>query len=111
LTRVPHDGTVDYSFYLPSVQVENLKNIPHGLEGDEIEASLCMKFRYIGRHHYYDINADVAHSLYDTIHKLRYDSNFKYKIAHNKMFFERIDIAAYDGMYCQMEWFTPVYEA
>jgi hypothetical protein len=29
---------------------------------------------------------------------------------NQKLYFERIDTAAYDGTYCQMEWFTPISE-
>ncbi len=109
LTRIP-SGEVDYSYYLPSVQVKELKNIPHGLDGDKFPASLCARFHYIGPHHYYDINADIARGMYDAIVAFVNDKYAKYDSFHNKLYFEKIDTASYDGVYCQMEWFTPVFE-
>lgn len=108
-TRIP-PGDTDYSYYLPSVQVKELKNIPYGFDGDEFPASLCARFHYIGPHHYYDIDADIAWGMYDAIAAFVNDKNMKYDSFHNKLYFERIDTASYDGAYCQMEWFTPVFE-
>lgn len=108
LTRIPK-GT-DFSYYLPSIQVNELKNIPAELESDTFETSLCARFHYIGQHHYYDINADIARGMYNAIVAFVNDKNAKYDSGHNKLYFERIDTSAYDGTYCQMEWFTPVYE-
>ncbi|MDR2546147.1 MAG: helix-turn-helix transcriptional regulator [Lachnospiraceae bacterium] len=109
LTRIPKHET-GYTFYLPSVQVHDLRNIPDGMEGDTIEASLSVRYRYIGKHHYYDLNARVAKSIYEAIKALETDKEFKYSLYRNDMYFERIDTSAYDGKYCQMEWFSPVCE-
>ncbi|HEX2945185.1 MAG TPA: helix-turn-helix domain-containing protein [Clostridia bacterium] len=109
LTRIPA-GDIDYSYYLTSVRVKELKNIPYGLEGDSFPASLCARFHYIGPHHYYDISADIARGMYNSIVAFANDKNAKYDSFHNRLFFEKIDTASYDGTYCQMEWFTPVFE-
>lgn len=109
LTRVP-EGEIDYSYYLPSVQVKGMKDIPYGLEGDEFPASLCAVFHYIGPHNYYDINADIARGMYEAIVAFANDKSTKYNSFHNRLYFEKIDTTAYDGTYCQMEWFTPVSE-
>ncbi|MCL2311469.1 MAG: helix-turn-helix domain-containing protein [Firmicutes bacterium] len=89
------------SDYLPSVQVSNLKNIPPGFVGDKFDDTFCARFRYIGQHHYLEINRNRAREMYDTIWK-----NVKFR--NDIVFFERIDTGLYDGNYCQMEWFTPV---
>jgi AraC family transcriptional regulator len=99
-----------YSEYLPSVQVENLRNIPHGYCGDTFETSLCARFRYIGQHHYYDINKNAASMMYNAIKKFAQNANVKYELLNEKIYFERIDTRRYDGTYCQMEWYTPVCE-
>ncbi len=109
LTRIP-EGDTDCSYYLPSVQVKELKNIPFGLVGDKFPASLCVRFHYIGQHHYDDINAYIAQGMYDAILAFVHDKNEKYDSYHNRLYFEKIDTGAYDGTYCQMEWFTPVFE-
>jgi AraC family transcriptional regulator len=99
-----------YSEYIPSVQVENLKHIPHGYCGDTFETSMCARFRYIGQHHYYDLNKNAASMMYNAILKFAQNENAKYELLNNKTYFERIDTRRYDGTYCQMEWYTPVSE-
>jgi hypothetical protein len=69
-----------------------------------------MRFHYICEHHYYDINVDVARDMYDAIVSFAHDNEQKYDFLHEKLYFERIDTAAYDGRYCQMEWFSPIFE-
>ena len=105
------------SEYLPSVQVKNLNTIPDGFCGDTFETSLCARFRYIGRHHYYDINRNRAISMYEAIDKFFTEEQVRYthiydplKINQKIHHFERIDTRLYDGTYCQMEWFAPVQE-
>jgi AraC family transcriptional regulator len=99
-----------YSEYLPSVQVRNLSDIPHGLSGTTFNTSMCARFRYIGQHHYYDLNREIANKMYSAIRKYVNDETSKYSLSMDKVYFERIDIRKYDGNYCQMEWFTPVKE-
>ena len=99
-----------YSEYLPSVQVRDLSDIPHGLSGTTFNTSMCARFRYIGQHHYYDINREIANKMYNSIRNYNNDNNSKYLLSMDKVYFERIDIRQYDGNYCQMEWFTPVTE-
>jgi DUF1680 family protein len=99
-----------YSEYLPSVQVENTENIPYGCCGHTFETSMCARFRYIGQHHYYDLNKNVASMMYNAIIKFAQNDNAKYVLLNDKTYFERIDTRRYDGTYCQMEWYTPVSE-
>lgn len=66
LTRI-HDMKDGYSFYMPLVKVKKNAYIPSGFEGDVLPACTCARFHYIGKHHYYDINADIAHGMYDAI--------------------------------------------
>jgi AraC family transcriptional regulator len=99
-----------YSEYIPSVQVENIANIPDECCGDTFETSMCARFRYIGQHHYYDINKNVASMMYTAIMKFAQNEHSKYELLNDKTYFERIDTKRYDGTYCQMEWYTPVTE-
>jgi AraC family transcriptional regulator len=101
------EGNFDY---LPSVQVENLKNIPHGLSGETFDTSMCVRFRYIGQHHYYEINGDIASLMYNAVSNFAQEKNAKYVLVHDKNNFVKIDERDYDGTYCQMEWYTPVTE-
>jgi hypothetical protein len=96
--------------YMPSLQVENLKTIPHGYDGDTFNASRCARFRYIGRHNYLDIDRNKATAMYNAIWDFSIDKESKYVLSNDKVYFMRIDTGLYDGTYCQMEWFTPVTE-
>lgn len=108
LTRITEN--MDFSTYLTSIQVKNFQNIPPEFETDTFEASLCIRFHYIGKQHYYDINAKIAHDMYNAIISFVRDENARYGSYHNKLYFERIDTETYDGTYCTMEWFSPVFE-
>jgi len=98
------------SEYLPSVQVRNISVIPDGLSGVTFNTSMCARFRYIGQHHYYELNREIANKMYNAIQEYNNNENSKYTLLLDKIYFERIDTRQYDGNYCQMEWFTPVKE-
>jgi len=98
--------------YLPSVQVKNFKDIPQGFYKDTFDTSLCARFRYIGQHHYSDIDRNTAGSMYNAINATTflYNNLIKYVLLTDKVCFEKIDTKLYDGTFCQMEWYTPVSE-
>ena len=96
--------------YVPSLQVKNLKDIPPGLSGETFDTSMCVRFRYIGQHHYYEINSDVVSMMYNAVSNFAQDKNAKYVLIHEKSNFVKIDERLYDGTYCQMEYYTPVCE-
>jgi AraC family transcriptional regulator len=97
-----------YTWYLPSIQVKILKNIPEGLEGYTFPPSLCAKFCYIGQHHYFEIDRNKAESMYTAIEKF-FDCEYGREFSRvSDIYFEKIDSESYDDDYCQMEWFTPI---
>ena len=98
------------SEYISSVQVSDLNGIPEGYRKFTFQSCLCARFRYIGKHHYYDLNRQIAEGMYKTIMNFGSDKNEKYALLDKKVFFERIDTECYDGTYCQMEWIAPVEE-
>lgn len=105
LTRVPEFDT-DFTYYLPSVQTNDLKNIPFGFKGDIFETSICAKFKYIGNHHYTQINSNLASKMYQSIFKF-FEIQTEYQSYFN-LHFERIDTKINDKTYCLMEWFAPL---
>jgi len=109
LTRAA-EKDAGYSYYLPSVQAKSLKKIPQGFDSDTFDASLCARFRYIGQHHYYDLNRNIAKGMYDAIVKFVSDENDKYTWPCSSIYFEKIDSDACNGTFCQLEWFTPISE-
>ena len=109
ITRM-FDNKTGYSEYLSSVQVQNFKNLQKGFRKDTFETTLCAKFRYIGQHHYSNIDRNSASSMYNAIKSFSNNLNSKYSLALDKVFFEKIDTRFNDGSYSQMEWFAPVIE-
>jgi len=96
------------SQYITSMLVDDTNNVPYGYYQYTFENTLCARFRYIGKHHYYDIDREIAGVMYSTINKFSNDVQAKYSLLNNKTYFEKIDTGIYDGVYCQMEWFAPV---
>lgn len=109
LTRI-RDDSDGYSSYMTAIKTDNESMIPSEFYIDTFPACYCLKFHYIGQHHYYDITADVARKMYDVIEEFVYAKEKKYEVLHQKVYFERIDSRAYDGTCCQMEWYTPIRE-
>lgn len=105
-TRNVH-GEAGYSFYMPSVPVTKRAQIPEGFIAEETEVTQAVRFRYIGHHHYYDLNAAVADVMYQKIDAF-IDSLPENIVVPYDYYFEKIDIRDYDGEYCMMEWYTPV---
>jgi AraC family transcriptional regulator len=99
-----------FSDYKPSVQVNNLKNIPQGFFGDTFETSICARFRYIGHHHYYNISKNVAAKMYNVIGKFSHDKQTRNTMSNDKIYFVKIDTSLYNGTTCQIEFYSPVSE-
>lgn len=97
LTRISNmaDG---WSHYLSSVKIKELSDVPDGLTCDSFPMSLCAQFRYIGNHHYYDMNFNRACQMYDTIIRFLSDDEAGYSL-NRELYFEKIDTDAYDGTY------------
>jgi AraC family transcriptional regulator len=96
--------------YLPSVQVENLKDIPHGLSGETFETAMCARFRYLGQHGYSGITGNIVSMMSNAVGNFAQDENINYVLISDKSNFVMIDDNLYDGTYCQIEWYTPVSE-
>jgi len=101
------DGHTDY---LTSIQVKTIENIPQGLCAEIFETSLCARFRYIGKLHYYELNRNTARALYSTIWDFFSKDKSGYTLTEKMLRFEKVDTRLYDGTYCQMEWYAPIQE-
>lgn len=107
LTRTPHPSS-SWTSYLTSMKVHDRAPIPEGFAGDTVPASLCVGFRYVGHHHYEELDERRAAALYTAIDRLLLDRQDKYELLENEFFFEKVDTNAYDGQYCEMEWVAPI---
>jgi len=96
--------------YMPSIQVENLKNISHRFIGETIETSMCARFRYIGQHHYYETNRNVVSMLYNVIRNYAKSEQAKHVMLNEDFHFDMMDTRIYEKPTCQNEYYIPVYE-
>lgn len=107
LTRTPHPSA-GWTSYLTSMKVNDLADLPDGFVSDIVPASLCVGFRYVGNHHYEELDEPRAAALYTAIDRLILNRQDKYELLENEFFFEKVDTTAYDGQYCEMEWYAPI---
>lgn len=97
----------EYTYYYTSVAVEKDMDVPAEFIKNTIGGILCARFRYIGRHHYFELSSKAANSMYRKIDEFTDTPHANIDIPMD-YFFERIAEEDYDGTYCVMEWFTPV---
>lgn len=91
-----------YSKYMTAIESNYPNNIPEGMKSDSFGGYPCVKFHYIGKHHYREISSEVAHDMYVAI--CEYE---KKSAPPSEIQLERIDINEYDGEYCLFELFYP----
>lgn len=92
--------------YMPGIEVQDLRHVPDGMRGFTFPALHCVRFRYVGRHHYKEISMVTATDTYAAIRSFfhgqtRYIQNRHYHL-------ERTDTRLYDGEFCQFELLIPI---
>ena len=103
------DTGADYAWFMPAVQVKTLDVIPEGFDSFTFPASLCACFRFVGPG-YSVINMAIADGMFKAIDDFMDNEDQKYFLERKRINFDRFDISAYDGLFCQWEWFAPVVE-
>ena len=92
-----------YSKYLTAVESDPLSNIPKGMKADSFGGYPCVKFHYIGRHHYRDISQETARDMFAATERYCDAENL-----HSPIHLEKIDIDEFDGEYCLFEIYIPI---
>ncbi len=93
----------DYSYYTTALEVKNMQNIPESMKGDAFGGYPCVKFHYVGQHHYRELSELTAEQMYRAI--------FEYyqRVGEGPaIYLEKIDQNQCDEEFCLMEWFAPV---
>ena len=98
-----------YFWYMPSLQVKSLSNIPEEFDKYTFPASLCAKFWFVGPGGIVP-NTAVTGGMFKTIDNFMKDENQKYFLDIKRINFWRCEMSSYDGVYSQWEWFAPVTE-
>ena len=93
----------DYSKYLTAVEVKEGQDVPGNMLKVPFGGCLCLRFHYVGKHHYREISSEAARGMYSVIESYFTENPQMYKGIH----LEKIDTTMYDGEYCLMEWFVP----
>jgi len=99
----------DYGWFMPSIQVKTADSIPEGFDCDTFPASLCAKFRFIGSGDN-EINTVIADGMFKAIADFMDNEEQKYFLERKKVTIDRFVSSAFEGLFNQREWFTPVVE-
>ncbi len=92
-----------YSKYMTAVESNCQNKIPEGMKTDSFGGYSCVRFHYIGRHHYREISQETACDMYAAI-----DRYCKTEGPPSNIHLEKIDIDEFDGEYCLFEFFMPL---
>ena len=92
-----------YSKYMTAVEGNCRNKIPKGMKADSFGGYPCVKFHYIGRHHYREISQETARDMYAAI-----DRYCKTEAQFPDIHLEKIDIEEFDGEYCLFEFYMPL---
>ncbi len=109
---------VDYSHYLTAIETNACHNfLPPSAAFTPIAADIpatasfggvfCIKFHYIGKHHYRELSQQTAKQMYRIIRKNIYSSTANPTV-DGSIHLEKIDTNEYNGEYCLMEWYAPI---
>lgn len=97
-----------YIYYMPSLQVRDLSQIPEGMKGITIAAHKYVAFRFIGFFHPNDINGrQVGRLLVHMYSKWIFKSGFKFADTFR---FEYIDTSLSKDNYCELDIYQPIME-
>jgi AraC family transcriptional regulator len=95
-----------YIHYVPSLQVQNLKNIPEGMEGITIPAHKYVVFRFVGFFSPDEIKGrQIGRLLVHLYSKWIFKSGFKFADTFR---FEYIDTALCKDNYCELDIYQPI---
>ncbi|MDE7300220.1 MAG: AraC family transcriptional regulator [Lachnospiraceae bacterium] len=103
LTRHFQDGR-SYSRYLTAIETLSDAGTVH------FGGCPCIKFHYIGKHHYRELSQQTASRMYRVIRKYVFSKNALPGIGQS-VHLEKINLSEFDGEYCLLEWFAPLSSA
>ncbi|KYZ75537.1 AraC family transcriptional regulator [Anaerosporomusa subterranea] len=98
-----------FIYYMPSVQVEDLSQIPDGMHGVEIPAHKYVVFRFVGFFRPDEINGrQVGRLLVHMYSKWIFSSGFTFA---DRFRFEYIDNRLTKDNYCELDIYQPIADA
>jgi len=97
----------DYGWFMPSIQVKTTDSIPEGFDCDTFPSSLCAKFRFIGSSDN-EIDTVVSDGMFKAIADFMDNEEQKYFLERKKVTIDRFVSSAFEGLFSQREWYTPV---
>jgi len=101
------ENNADYCYYMPSVHVKSLDEIPDGFDTFTFSSSLCARFHFVGPQET-QINIIEAKNNFLIIDNFMKNINQNYLHKRKEITIDRIYPSAYAGKFKLWEWFTPV---
>lgn len=106
IQKIP--GITDYKYYIPSLEVIELKNIPIRMTGFSVPSNKYAVFKYIGSHNPRDTTIkNLEEIYYHAFGEWLPSSNY---IQSGLYHFERIDTDIATDSYCEVEIYIPIRE-
>jgi AraC family transcriptional regulator len=97
-----------FTYYIPSVEVPNLDNIPEGMTGISVPAHKYVVFKFVGFFRPDEISGrHVGRLLVQLYSKWIFSSGYKFA---DKFRFEYIDISLSKDNYCELYVYQPIIE-
>ncbi len=95
-----HEGTKDYSYYLSSLRVNDIKPLPEGMTYKLMTSSDYAVYTYIGSHSVYELSLQHLMDMHRHIDKL---NETTHDFMDNPFFFERVDFNLSKTDYCEVK--------
>ncbi len=106
LTRIVSNDA-DYTYYMPSLQVNTFEDLPEGMCSDIIPTSKYIVFHYIGNHSPEEISVVTMEALYDYIFQTWVlESSYDFML-NGGFHFEEIDTSIASENYCEAKIYFP----
>jgi len=100
------DANDDFFYFMTSVQVKNLGNIPKGFDYYTFPSSLCARFRLVNLNSEVDMFDEDA--MFQAIDNFMDNKNQNYFLERKRLNFDKLYSYDKNGNYQQREWFAPV---
>lgn len=100
-------ATARCSHYLTAIEMQADGKTPRPAT-DSFGGCPCIKFHYIGRHHYRELSQKTAQQMYRAIRKHIYSAD-AIPAVDGSAHLEKIDALESGEEYCLMEWYAPIH--
>lgn len=102
----------DYSRYLTAIEQRGndscgVQSLQNGVGTARFGGCPCIKFHYIGKHHYRELSQQTASQMYRLIGRYVFGRKALPDVSRYTHL-EKVNLSEVNGEYCLLEWFAPL---